>query len=231
MDRIAIIPARGGSKRIPRKNIRIFNGCPMIAWSIKAILKSNIFERIIVSTDDAEIAEVAIGAGAEVPFLRDSSLADDHTGVVTVLQDVLNRLWPGANPPRYVCLVYATAPFLRAQDLREGLRILRETSAKFAISVTEFAAPIDRALSIEGDSLRMRLPKNFNTRSQDFPESYHDAGQFCWGLSENWLDGPGIFDAVTAPVILPRTRVQDIDTPEDWSYAELLARLMDQEKI
>lgn len=228
MECIAIIPARGGSKRIPAKNIQSFNGRPMITWSIEAARESGLFKRIIVSTDDSEIARIALAAGAEVPFVRDASLADDYTGVTEVVRDVLNRLWCNESLPEYTCLIYATAPFLRGQDLVKGLTSLNEAGAKFAISVSSFVAPIDRALVIEGDHIRMRISENRSVRSQDLEQCYHDAGQFCWGHSINWLRGPSVFEALTAPVILPRTRVQDIDTPEDWAYAELLARVIDQ---
>ena len=230
MSCIAVIPARGGSKRVPGKNIRIFNGQPMICWSIAAALESNLFKRVIVSTDNPRIAEVAIGAGAEVPFIRDKRLADDHTGVVEVIRDVLQRLGSVIDLPTHTCLIYATAPFLRCRDLKNGLRLIQERSAQFALSVAKFPAPIDRALVIKQNHIKMRSSENIKMRSQDLPEAYHDAGQFCWGLSKNWLQGPDIFDAVTAPVVLPRTRVQDIDTPEDWEYAELLMRVLAQNK-
>lgn len=229
MSCIAVIPARGGSKRIPGKNIRVFNGRPMICWSISAAIESNLFERVIVSTDDPQIAEVAIEAGAEVPFMRDANLADDHTGVVEVLKDVLERLGSTIPLPTHTCLIYATAPFLECRDLRKGLQLMEESSAQFAISVAQFSAPIDRALVIEKSHVKMRKGENVKTRSQDLPEAYHDAGQFCWGLSKNWLEGPGVFEAMTAPVILPRARVQDIDTQDDWEFAELLSRVLSQE--
>ncbi len=225
---VAIIPARGGSKRIPRKNIRAFNGRPMICWPIQVALQSGLFESVIVSTDDEQIADVAIKAGADVPFLRNAALSDDNTGVVPVLRDVLRRHWSDSSRPDLACLIYATAPFLTSGDLKRGLRSLEETSASFAISICQFRAPIDRALIIERDLVQMRCPDNFGMRSQDFPESYHDAGQFCWGRSDNWLDGPGVFDASTAPILLPRSRVQDIDNLEDWEYAELMARVIDR---
>lgn len=228
MSRVAIIPARGGSKRIPKKNIRAFRGQPMIAWPIHAAQGCGLFDRIVVSTDDVEIAQVAEAAGAEVPFLRAAALADDHTGVTAVVRDALDRLQASNALPEYACLIYATAPLLRATDLALGFEKLKETGADFAVSIASFSAPIDRALILEEGQVRMRLEANRLVRSQDLPEAYHDAGQFCWGRTESWLAGCGIFQAPTAPVILPRIRVQDIDTQEDWAQAEILSRLLDE---
>lgn len=226
MNRIAIIPARGGSKRIPRKNIRAFLGRPVLAWSIAAARDSGLFERIIVSTDDPEIAEVAAAEGAEAPFLREAGLADDYAGVTEVLLDTLRRLWPDSNVPEFTCLIYATAPLLRAMDLVAGFNLLRDTGADYSISIASFPAPIDRALQLEDGKVYMRLEANRLVRSQDLPEAYHDAGQFCWGRSNSWLSGKGVFQSPTAPVILPRIRVQDIDTVEDWDRAQVLARVL-----
>lgn len=228
MRAVAIIPARGGSKRIPRKNIRPFHGRPMIAWPIAAAAASGLFDRVIVSTDDAEIADVARAEGAEVPFLRDPSLADDRTGVTPVVQDTLRRLEAIGERPALACLVYATAPFLRAEDLARGLNALEETGADYANSVTSFPAPVQRAMVIEDGRLRMIDPANRLVRSQDLPEAYHDAGQFCWGRREAWLSDRAVFDAPTAAVLLPRFRVQDVDTPEDWTRAEVMARVLDE---
>lgn len=228
MTRLAIIPARGGSKRIPRKNIRPFHGRPMIAWPIAAAQDSGLFDRIVVSTDDPEIAEVARAEGAEVPFLRDADLANDHAGVTEVVQHALRRLGQTGADGGLACLIYATAPLLRASDLREGLRILTETGSDYAIAIASFPAPIDRALEITDGYIAMRACANRLVRSQDLPEAYHDAGQFCWGRSASWLAGKGVFQAPTAPVILPRMRVQDVDTLEDWARAEVLARVLDE---
>lgn len=231
MKAVAIIPARGGSKRIPRKNIKLFHGRPMIAWSIAAAREAGMFDRIIVSTDDAEIAQIARAEGAEAPFLRDAALADDHAGVTEVVQDAIARLAAERAMPDLTCLIYATAPFLRATDLRTGHAHLIETGSSFAISVTSFPAPIQRALVIEQGHVRMLNDDNLLVRSQDLVETYHDAGQFCWGLTQEWCaaTGPRVFSAATAPVVLPRHRVQDIDTPEDWARAEILARISREE--
>jgi len=225
--RLAVIPARGGSKRIPRKNIKPFGGRPMIAWSIHAAAESGCFDRIIVSTDDVEIAEVARAQGAEVPFLRPAELSDDYTGTIPVIAHALE--WQNANDARAdeVCCIYATAPFVIAADLRRGLDILRETRADFAFSVTSYASPIQRALRIRGDNrVEMFDPAQFETRSQDLEEAWHDAGQFYWGRADAWLTRKALFGPHAASVVLPRHLVQDIDTPEDWRRAELMFQTM-----
>jgi pseudaminic acid cytidylyltransferase len=219
--RLAVIPARGGSKRIPRKNIKAFGGLPMIAWSIRAAIQSQCFDRIIVSTDDDEIAAVAQHHGAEVPFVRPAHLSDDHTGTIPVIAHAIgwqNQLGQAATE---VCCLYATAPFVQAADLQRGLQVLQSTGADYAFSVTSYAFPIQRAIRITADQrVDMFQPEHFNTRSQDLPEAWHDAGQFYWGQAHAWLSGQPLFSQGSAPVPLPRHRVQDIDTPEDWERAE-----------
>jgi N-acylneuraminate cytidylyltransferase len=220
---ICIIPARGGSKRIPRKNIRDFCGLPMIAWSIQAAKESGCFERIVVSTDDDEIAETAIHYGAEAPFRRSKVLADDHTPTVPVIVDAIERLSIVATTP--VCCLYATAPFVTPDDLRSGLIRLEETGAPFVLSVTTYAFPIKRALRRNSaGEVEMFDPDQMQTRSQDLEEAWHDAGQFYWGRAESWDSKQGVFGLGTQGLALPRYRVQDIDTEEDWSRAELMMR-------
>ena len=225
--RLAVIPARGGSKRIPRKNIKPFGGLPMIVWSIKAALQSQCFDRIIVSTDDAEIAQVAQNHGAEVPFIRPAELSDDHTGTIPVIAHA--TAWQNNNGEQAceVCCIYATAPFVQAADLKRGLQTLQSTGAEYAFSVTSYAFPIQRAVRITPDQrLDMFQPEHFGTRSQDLPEAWHDAGQFYWGKAQAWLQGKPLFSHDAAPVTLPRHRVQDIDTPGDWERAEWLFKAM-----
>ncbi|TYB87595.1 pseudaminic acid cytidylyltransferase [Oceaniovalibus sp. ACAM 378] len=217
---VCLIPARGGSKRIPRKNILKFAGRPMIAWSIAAAHEAGCFERIIVSTDDDEIAEIATAEGAEVPFRRPVALSDDHATTVDVIRHALDWLEESAMVPDTLCCLYATAPFVRAQDIRAGADMLKD--AQFAIPVTSFGFPIQRAVRIEQGRLAMFDPQNYATRSQDLEEAYHDAGQFYWGRSEAWRGDINPFGAESAPILLPRWRVQDIDTPEDWVRAELM---------
>jgi len=222
---LAVIPARGGSKRIPRKNIRPFGGLPMIAWSIRAAAASGCFDRIVVSTDDAEIAEVARAHGAEVPFMRPPELSDDHTGTVPVIAHAVRWLEAQAAPAGHVCCIYATAPFLRPDDLRRGLQVLDDSGADFAFSVTRYAFPIQRAIRVTGDErVEMFQPDQFNTRSQDLEEAWHDAGQFYWGRAAAWLAQKPLFGRASAAVPLPRHRVQDIDTLEDWERAEWMLK-------
>lgn len=228
--KLAVIPARGGSKRIPRKNIKMFCGKPMIAWSIEAALQSGCFDKVIVSTDDEEIAEVARQYGASVPFMRPAELSDDYTGTIPVIQQAIE--WCKANgfDARQVCCLYATAPFVSPEDLRRGLNTLEQSGSQYAFSVTSYAFPIQRAIRLTGTGrVEMFNPEHFNTRSQDLEESYHDAGQFYWGLASAWLEGKMIFSPESSAVLLPRHRVQDIDTPEDWVRAEWLYKAFQAE--
>lgn len=225
--KLAIIPARGGSKRIPRKNIKPFCGKPMIAWSIEAALESGCFDRIIVSTDDDEIAEVARQYGAEVPFMRPLELSDDHAGTLPVIRHAIETINSQGRAVEQACCLYATAPFIRAEDLRRGLEILQGSGSDYAFSVTSYAFPIQRAIRLTPEGrVEMFNPEHFNTRSQDLEEAYHDAGQFYWGRADAWLQGQMIFSPASLPVMLPRHRVQDIDTPEDWVRAEWLFKAM-----
>lgn len=225
MSRVALIPARGGSQRIPRKNIRPFLGRPMLAWPIGAARASGLFDRIVVSTDDDEIAAIARAAGAEVPFRRDPALADAHTGITEVIRDAIGQLGAAGGAPAQLCLIYATAPLVQADDLAAGLAALK--TAEFAISVAPFTAPVQRALRIDDGRVRMMDPGQLLTRSQDLVPAFHDAGQFCWGHAAAWLGAGRVFEAPTAAIEIPPHRVQDIDTPEDWTRAELIARALD----
>lgn len=225
--KVAIIPARGGSKRIPRKNIKPFCGKPMIAWSIKAALQSGCFDRIIVSTDDAEIAAVARQHGAEVPFMRPAELSDDHTGTIPVIRHAIEWCNRQGQRVELACCLYATAPFVRTEDLLHGLATLQGNDCDYAFSVTSYAFPIQRAIRINANGrVEMFNPEHFNTRSQDLEEAFHDAGQFYWGRADAWLMGKPIFTPNSQSVLLARHRVQDIDTPEDWSRAEWLFKAM-----
>ena len=213
---LAIIPARGGSKRIPRKNIKLFCGKPMVAWSIEAALQSGCFDQVIVSTDDAEIAEVARQHGAAVPFTRPAELSDDHTGTIPVIRHAIEWFNAQGKAMKHVCCLYATAPFVRTEDIQRGLKILNELECDYVFSATSYAFPIQRAIRLTaGDRIEMFNPEHFNTRSQDLEDAYHDAGQFYWGRANSWLEGKAIFSPASSPVLLPRYRVQDIDTLED----------------
>ena len=228
--RLAVIPARGGSKRIPRKNIKPFCGQPMIAWSIKAASDSGCFDRIIVSTDDAEIAEVAREAGAEIPFMRPPELSDDHAGTAPVIAHAIDWMSREVGAVNVACCIYATAPFVQAADLQRGFDVLQRSRADYAFSVTSYAFPIQRAIRVTNDQrVEMFSPEYFNTRSQDLEEAFHDAGQFYWGRADAWLAGKPLFSNAAAPVPLPRHRVQDIDTAEDWERAEWMFQAMQSE--
>lgn len=225
--RLAVIPARGGSKRIPRKNIKPFCGKPMITWSIEAARLSGCFDRIIVSTDDAEIADVARAQGAEVPFTRPPELSDDHTGTIPVIAHAIDWMNHNVGSVDFACCIYATAPFVQPEDLRRGFDLMQKSGADYAFSVTSYAFPIQRAIRITAEQrIEMFNPEYFNTRSQDLEEAFHDAGQFYWGCAAAWLVGKPLFSHDAAPVPLPRHRVQDIDTPEDWERAEWLFKAM-----
>ena len=224
---LAIIPARGGSKRIPRKNIKEFCGKPMIAWSIEASLRSGLFDRIIVSTDDEEIADIGKQWGAEVPFLRPSDLSNDFAGTTEVVAHATRWAQLEGGAPDSVCCIYATAPFVRVDDLKHGLEVLRSGPWAYAFSATEFPSSIFRSFSqLETGGLEMLYPEHFSTRSQDLPMALHDAGQFYWGRAEAWTAGMRIFEKHSTPVMIPRWRVQDIDTADDWLRAEILASMI-----
>lgn len=225
--KLAVIPARGGSQRIPRKNVKEFAGRPMIAWSIGAARASGIFDRIVVSTDDAEVAEIARAEGAEVPFLRPSELADDHTPTVPVIAHAIGWVTENWGAPKVTCCIYATAPFIRATDLARGAELLATTGADYVFPVASFPFPIQRAVRLTSDGrMEMFSSEHALTRSQDLEEAYHDVGQFYWGRPEAWAGGRTIIGPGAAPIVIPRHRAQDIDTPEDWARAEMLFRIL-----
>lgn len=227
--KVAIIPARGGSKRIPRKNIRKFAGRPMIAHSIAAARDCGVFDKIIVSTDDTEIADVARDCGAHVPFMRPATLSDDHATSIAVVAHAVDWLRAAGQPPDDVCCLYATAPFVSPRDLRTALDVLQISGAPFCFPVTTFAFPIQRALARDADgAVRMLHPEHEITRSQDLAEHVHDAGQFYWGRARAWADGLPIYAPHSRTILMPRHRVQDIDTEEDWQRAELMYHALSQ---
>ena len=222
--RVAIIPARGGSKRIPRKNVRPFAGKPMIAHSLGCAASSGVFDRIVVSTDDPQIAEVARQYGAEVPFVRPAELSNDHAGTTAVIAHAVDWLQQQGASISAACCLYATAPFARADDLRQALQVLEAGDWLYVFPVTSYAFPIFRSVRLDdGRRVEMFFPEHFATRSQDLPEALHDAGQFYWGRPQAWLSQARIFDRHSTAITLPRWRVQDIDTEEDWRRAELMA--------
>jgi len=222
MKSLCVIPARGGSKRIPRKNIREFCGKPIIAWSIEAALNAGCFERILVSTDDQDIAEIARHWGAEVPFMRPAELSDDMTGTMPVVAHAIQQLEQQDGPYDAACCIYATAPFIRQEDLLAGKHHIK-SGWEFAFPVTEFPAPVFRSFrTLPGGGVEMFFPGHFTTRSQDLETAFHDAGQFYWGATEAWKAGQPLFGAHSMAIHVPRRIVQDIDTEEDWVIAEYM---------
>jgi N-acylneuraminate cytidylyltransferase len=225
--RIAVIPARGGSKRIPRKNIKPFRGKPIIAWSIEAARCSALFDRLVVSTDDREIADAALRLGAEVPFARPAELSDDHAGTIEVIAHATRWAREQGWAVEAVCCIYPTAPFLEVDDLRRGADAMRSGDWAYAFPVTDFPAPIFRAFRrLPEGGIEMFFPEHFSTRSQDLPVALHDAGQFYWGRPESWLDGVHVFGPRSLAIEIPRWRVHDLDTPDDWTRAELVHRAL-----
>ena len=221
--KLAVIPARGGSKRIPRKNVREFCGKPIIAWSIEAALESGCFDRVMVSTDDLEIAEVARTHGAEVPFVRPAELADDHTPTVPVVAHAIRWSEENLGAVEAACCIYATAPFCRAEDLRQGWRLLQNNRVDYVFPVVSFGFAIQRAVRItSAGRVEMFYPEHALTRSQDLEPAYHDAGQWYWGERDAWLAGRRIFGSDSEAMVIPGWRAVDIDTEEDWTRAERL---------
>ncbi len=225
--KLCVIPARGGSKRIPRKNIKPFCGKPMLAYSIEAARQSGCFDLIIVSTDDDEIAELAKMLGAEVPFIRPKALSDDFAGTVPVIAHAVDFFEQKGIVFRHVCCLYATAPFVQPEKIREGMQLVEQNGIDYAFSVTRYGYPIQRALRVtEAGRIDMFAPELADVRSQDLEEAWHDAGQFYWGSATAWLEERQIFSPASLPVELPHYRVQDIDTPDDWRRAELMYQVL-----
>ena len=224
---ICVIPARAGSRRIPRKNIKEFNGKPIIAYSIEAALKSNCFSQVIVSTDDDEISDVAKKYGAYVPFVRPDELSNDYVGTIPVIKHTIEWMEDNNNYIENVCCLYATAPFIQSKIISKAYQQLKNSSADYCFSVTSFAFPIQRAIRIVQDNkVDMFYPEHFNTRSQDLEEACHDAGQFYWGKAQAFKAELPLFSEVATPYVLPRYLVQDIDTMEDWIRAEIMFKVL-----
>ena len=227
---IAIIPARGGSKRIPRKNIKDFYGKPLISYSIEVALASKLFDKVIVTTDDEEIATIAKRYGAVVPFLRPKELADDFTGTEDVINHTLEYLQENNEVYDYVCTIYATAPLLQVKYLREGFEKLKASNAINSFSSTSMPFPIQRTFKLNSDRrCEMFSPEHYMTRSQDLEEAYQDAGQFYWKRLAT-ESKEIMFGKDSIPIILPRHLVQDIDTLEDWGRAEVMYKVLEEMK-
>jgi pseudaminic acid cytidylyltransferase len=219
---IAVIPARGGSKRIPRKNIRQFAGKPMLAYAISAAQQSGLFDHIVVSTDDQEIAELARREGAETPFVRPSELADDYSTTVSVVAHAIQAIESMGWKIDFVCCIYPCVPFIDATDLSEALTLLESTGANYCLPVTEYSSPIQRALVRGGDGrVTPFFPEFELARTQDLEVAYHDTGQFYWGRRSSWLNSERIHSN-SVGYVLPSWRVVDIDTENDWARAQIL---------
>jgi N-acylneuraminate cytidylyltransferase len=227
---IAIITARGGSKRILRKNIKDFCGKPMIAWPIEAVKVSGLFDHIIVSTDDTEIAEVAKEWGAEVPFMRPPELSDDHASTDSVVLHAVQESQRIYGSLRYGCCVYPTSPFLTTGDLNRGLDMLLAHKATSAFPVVRYDFPIEHAFLLDGARPCARWPDKVNERSQDLPDHYHDAGMFYWFDVEKFLAGSRLFCDDSVAFVIPSVRCQDINTPEDWEHAEIKFRAIAEQR-
>lgn len=218
---LAVITARGGSKRIPRKNIKDFLGSPIIKYSIDAALGTGCFDEVMVSTDDKEIAEVALSYGAKVPFFRSEATSEDYSTTADVIEEVLLEYKKRGQEFDYCCCIYPTAPFVSSRKLLHGYNLLKDSGADSVIPVVRFSYPIQRALKIENGKLEMVWPENMNVRSQDLMPAYHDCGQFYWFRVDRFFKQKRLFTEYTIPLEVPESEVQDIDNEEDWKVAEL----------
>jgi pseudaminic acid cytidylyltransferase len=219
---LAIITARGGSKRIPRKNIKPFLQKPMIAWAIETATQSNLFSEVMVSTDDEEIAEISKSFGAKIPFYRSPKNADDHSTTSDVLSEVLSMYEAKGQTFTYACCIYPTAILVTSNDLCLGLETLRQNDFDVIMPVCEFSYPIWRSLKRHPDTkIELNFPENLNTRSQDLPPTYHDAGQWYWFKTKRFLTSKRLLGDNTGSLLIPSYRVQDIDSEDDWLLAEI----------
>lgn len=223
---VAIITARGGSKRIPRKNIKPFLGKPMIAYAIEAAKEAAAFEHIVVSTDDEEISSLAKQLGAEIPFLRSQQLSGDEVGTDAVLLDAIMKCLDCYGPFEYGCCIYPTNPFLSAPDLQKGLAFLKEKRATSAFPVVRYDFPIEQALMLEGAKPVARWPEHMVKRSQDCAEHYHDAGSFYWFDVEKFIVARELINEDSVVFPIGADRCQDINTVDDWAKAELKYRVV-----
>ena len=223
---IAIITARGGSKRIPRKNIKEFLGKPIIQYSIEAALSSGIFNEVMVSTDDEEIANIARQSGAQVPFMRNANTADDFATTAEVLTEVLEKYDQSGKKYSFGCCIYPTAPFVTADKLKRAYQLLIDNNADSVILVTRFGFPIWRSFKMEEGKLAYNWPENATRRSQDLPPSFHDCGQFYFFDVAKFLETKGLVSTNTFAIEVPESEMQDIDTAEDWRIAEIKYSLL-----
>lgn len=218
---LVIITARGGSKRIPRKNIKLFLGKPIIQYSIEAALNSNCFDEVMVSTDDKEIAEKSFELGAKVPFIRSDKNSNDFSTTADVIEEVIEQYKLNGLKFKYVCCIYPTAPFITADKLQQALQMIKTQNATSVVSVVKYSFPILRSFNLKEGYLNLNWPEYANKRSQDLPAAYHDAGQFYFLSVDDFMKSKKIFTEKTLGFELPETEVQDIDTEDDWKLAEI----------
>ena len=231
MSSIAIITARGGSKRIPGKNKKDFLGKPILTYSIEAALKSGVFDEVMVSTDDEEIADIARKAGASVPFYRSAETANDFATTAQVLNEVLEEYAKQGREFEYLCCIYPTAPFITAEKLKEAMELLKEPGTDSVMPVVAFSFPPLRGMYIRDEKLEYCYPENALKRSQDLETMYHDCGQFYCINANRFMETGKLVMENTKAIIVPEREVQDIDTPEDWMIAEMKYRLMNENKL
>lgn len=224
--RLAVIPARGGSKRIPRKNVRNFCGRPMLAWSVSAAIESQCFDRVIVSTDDEEVARVASAAGAECPFMRPAEISDDHTATRPVIAHAIDEMRRQGFVATDVCCLYATAPFTQGADIHRAYQEFLASGAQYLFPMMPFPAPIERAMRRASDGrISMISPDHYLSRSQDLDEAWHDAGQFYWATAKTWQTDAPIFGPESVGIPLRKNDAWDIDSEDDWVIAEALFKM------
>jgi N-acylneuraminate cytidylyltransferase len=228
MSNIAIITARGGSKRIPHKNIKEFCGKPILAYSIDAALKSKIFDNVMVSTDDENIASIAKRYGALVPFMRSKENADDYSTTASVLTEVIDSYKAKGQIFNYMCCLYPTAPFVTAEKLVRAFNKLQEQNVEAVVPVVKYAFPPQRCFIVENGKLQYKWPQHMLTRSQDLTSCYHDAGQFYFIKTDVFLHKKTLIPPETLPYILDEREVQDIDNISDWEIAEIKYRIMNK---
>lgn len=231
MSKLCIIPARGGSKRIPRKNIKNFLGKPIIAYSIEVALQSNLFDEVMVSTDDTEIAEIAKRYGAKVPFIRSNRNANDYATTVDVINEVLLQYKKSGKSFKAACCIYPTAPFIFENKLKEAFDLLEINNFDCVFPVMEFSFPIQRALKKNSDNkMSLFQPEHLNSRSQDLEKAYHDSGQFYWFKTKEILEKGKLWTDNTGVIVIKESEGQDIDTPEDWKLAEIKYKLLHEKE-
>ena len=223
---IAIIPARGGSKRIPKKNIKDFLGRPIIAYSIIAALKSKLFDEVMVSTDDMQIAGISKSLGAKVPFMRSKENSNDYAGTLDVILEVLDKYKENGNIFDYCCCIYPTAPFITPEKLKESFELFKVKDYDSLFSVVKYSYPIQRSYKFVNDKISMVWPENYSKRSQDLEPLYHDAGQFYWLKEDIFIKKRQIYTDNSGAIVLSDLKVQDVDNEEDWKLAEMKFKLL-----